>query len=231
MFYSPLSLLFIIILAGLLSLIVSFLFFGLISTAFTRIGFTWSDALLLLFMSLIGSGINIPVATLRSNIPIVKERYIRVFGITYRIPFRKTIHTTTTLAVNVGGAVIPSLVSIYLVTRFPGSLMLCIAATALVALITRMVARPVKGVGIVTPAFVPPLAAALSATLFVSLFQAPHDLLFATAYVGGTLGTLIGADILNLKKIRDLGAPVASIGGAGTFDGVFLAGIIAVLLV
>jgi uncharacterized membrane protein len=44
------------------------------------------------------------------------------------------------------------------------------------------------------------------------------------------LGTLIGADILNLKKIRNLGAPVASIGGAGTFDGIFLTGILAVIL-
>ena len=50
------------------------------------------------------------------------------------------------------------------------------------------------------------------------------------AYVAGTLGTLAGADLANLRKVRHLGAPVASIGGAGTFDDVFLAGILAVLL-
>lgn len=50
------------------------------------------------------------------------------------------------------------------------------------------------------------------------------------AYVGGTLGTLVGADLLNMHKIRRLGAPVASIGGAGTFDGVFITGFVAVLL-
>ena len=50
------------------------------------------------------------------------------------------------------------------------------------------------------------------------------------AYVSGVLGALIGADLLNLPKIPKLGAPVASIGGAGTFDGVFLSGIIAVVL-
>jgi len=93
------------------------------------------------------------------------------------------------------------------------------------------VAKPVKGLGIVTPALLPPLSAALAAILLVYLGGATHDLIFLIAYVGGTLGTLIGADILNLNKIRDLGAPVASIGGAGTFDGVFLSGIIAVLLV
>ena len=50
------------------------------------------------------------------------------------------------------------------------------------------------------------------------------------AYIAGSLGTLIGADLTNLDKVRGLGAPVASIGGAGTFDGIFLTGILAVLL-
>jgi hypothetical protein len=34
------------------------------------------------------------------------------------------------------------------------------------------------------------------------------------------LGELIGADLLNLGKVQGLGAPIASIGDAGTFDGV-----------
>ena len=50
------------------------------------------------------------------------------------------------------------------------------------------------------------------------------------AYVSGSMGTLIGADLMNLGKISRLGAPVVSIGGAGTFDGVFLTGILAGLL-
>jgi uncharacterized membrane protein len=44
------------------------------------------------------------------------------------------------------------------------------------------------------------------------------------------MGVLIGADILRLKDIREMGPPYAAIGGAGTFDGVFLTGIVAVLL-
>jgi uncharacterized membrane protein len=43
------------------------------------------------------------------------------------------------------------------------------------------------------------------------------------AYIAGSLGTLIGADLTNLDKVRGLGAPV-------TFDGIFLTGILAVLL-
>jgi uncharacterized membrane protein len=87
-----------------------------------------------------------------------------------------------------------------------------------------LVARPVRGVGVVTPVFISPLVAAVSAILL----SPAHPVI--VAYVAGTLGTLIGADLLNLGKIPALGAPVASIGGAGTFDGVFLTGIIAALI-
>ncbi len=86
------------------------------------------------------------------------------------------------------------------------------------------IARPIPGLGIATPMFIPPLLAALVALVLNPNWAPP------TAYVAGTLGTLIGADLLNLNRIRELKAPVASIGGAGTFDGIFLTGILAVLL-
>ena len=50
------------------------------------------------------------------------------------------------------------------------------------------------------------------------------------AYIGGSLGTLVGADLLNLNRVQGLGAPLVSIGGAGTFDGIFLTGVLAVLI-
>ncbi|MDP2663865.1 MAG: DUF1614 domain-containing protein, partial [bacterium] len=49
------------------------------------------------------------------------------------------------------------------------------------------------------------------------------------AFVSGTLGVLIGADILNLRKIQRYGG-FLSIGGAGVFDGIFLVGVISALL-
>jgi uncharacterized membrane protein len=68
------------------------------------------------------------------------------------------------------------------------------------------------------------LPAAVS--LLVAFRRAPP-----VAYVSGSMGALIGADIANLGRLAELGAPIVSIGGAGTFDGVFLTGIIAGLLV
>lgn len=229
--YSPVGILLMLLFAFLLFIAVGFLFLDLARTAFTKIGFSWSQALLVLLASLFASSINIPVTNLQCSTPLVRERYVRAFGISYRVPVVDVTSCQTLLAVNVGGAVIPSLISLALVLRFPESIYYALISIACVALITNRVARPVKGLGIVTPALLPPLSAALAAILLVYFGAAPHDLIFLIAYVGGTLGTLIGADIMNLNKIRDLGAPVASIGGAGTFDGVFLSGIIAVLLV
>lgn len=74
----------------------------------------------------------------------------------------------------------------------------------------------------------PPFVAALSAAASALLLDRPRAP--RTAFVAGTMGTLIGADLLNLDRLNTMGAPVASIGGAGTFDGVFITGITAVLL-
>lgn len=229
--YSPVGMLLMLFFAFLLFIVVGFLFLDLARTAFTKIGFTWGQALFVLLASLLGSSINIPVTDMQCSVPMVQERQVRFFGISYRIPVVENMNCNTLLAINVGGALIPSLISIALIIRFPASLLYALAGIAFVAIITNRVARPVKGLGIVTPALVPPLSAALAAILMVYVWDAPHDLIFLIAYVAGTLGTLIGADIMNLGKIRNLGAPVASIGGAGTFDGVFLSGLIAVLLV
>jgi uncharacterized membrane protein len=129
----------------------------------------------------------------------------------------------TVIAVNVGGAVIPVLVSLYLLSRYrlwsAG-----LVATGLIAVVCYALADPVRGVGIAIPVFVPAVTTAFVAVLLDRRHAA------ALAYIGGGLGTLIGADLLNLSHIQGLGAPIASIGGAGTFDAIFLIGLLAVLL-
>jgi uncharacterized membrane protein len=87
-----------------------------------------------------------------------------------------------------------------------------------------MLAYPVHGVGIAVPIFAPSIATAIVA------FLVARDDIAPIAYVAGSMGTMFGADIFNLDRIQGLGAPVASIGGAGTFDSIFLTSILAVLL-
>jgi uncharacterized membrane protein len=162
---------------------------------------------------------------LKTSEPVVVEKQVSFFGVTFQIPQVEYGNSVTLLAVNVGGALIPTAVSIYLFSRMvPITIAFSIIDIVIVGVITHLVARPVKGVGIVSPAFVSPLVAAI-----VAVILQPSSAV-SIAYTAGVLGTLIGADLSNLKAIPKLGAPVTSIGGAGTFDGVFLSGIIAVLL-
>jgi uncharacterized membrane protein len=91
------------------------------------------------------------------------------------------------------------------------------------------VARPVRGVGIVMPGLTSPLVA-VSAT-WLLLMPGEYDAIRTpVAFVGGVLGPLLGADLLHLKDITRVSAGVLSIGGAGTFDGIVLSGVLAALL-
>lgn len=172
-----------------------------LSYAYRKIGIAPRYVFTILVLTLIGSHVNIPL---------------------YSVPARQTARATV-VAVNVGGALIPALLSLYLFLRMPTRGRMLIG-TGVVALVVNQLARVVPGVGIVVPMLLPPLLAAAVA-LILAFRRAPP-----VAYVAGTMGTLIGADLLNLGRVAEMGAPMLSIGGAGTFDGVFLTGILAGLL-
>jgi len=218
--YAPLAVPFLA--AGFIALLVllAFVQVGIFSYALGRLGIDPQAAVLVLLASLAGSVVNIPVARLRGNVTQLRQM-VTVFGMRYVVPVVRS--TKMTIAVNVGGALVPVALSAYLIAHDRLG-WLAVAAVLIVALFTHAVARPVRGLGIAVPALLPGIFAA-----GVALILHPAAVA-GLAYVGGTLGTLVGADLMNLHKIRRLGAPVASIGGAGTFDGVFITGIVAVLL-
>ena len=189
--------------------------------AYMKLGIGPGAAMLLLFGSLIGSYFNIPITVLPGH-DVRSGEVVDFYGMRYVVPL-VTSWPGTVLAVNVGGAVIPTLMSTYLVLRYRLWLRAAIAVVVIAGVIHTM-ATPVQGVGIAVPVFAPVVTTAILAFILSREYAAP------LAYIGGSMGTLIGADLLNLDKIGDLGAPVASIGGAGTFDGIFLTGILAVLL-
>ena len=215
------------LLAGLVAvgLLVALLQVGIFSYVFDRLGISSGVALTLLLVSLIGSMINLPVARFRDQVVRVR-RTVSVFGVRYVVPV--LTRRSTTIAVNVGGALVPAGVSAYLIAHDRIGWQALVAVVVVGALV-HLVARPVPGLGIAVRALLPGVFAALVAMALYAV--AGHPVAVAgLAYAGGTLGTLLGADLVNLPKVRRLGAPVVSIGGAGTFDGVFITGIIAVLL-
>jgi uncharacterized membrane protein len=194
---------------------------GVISYAYERIGIAPEHAAVILALSLLGSYVNFAVGELPEE-RHAATREVSIFGVRHVVPVIER-SPGTIIAVNLGGAIVPTLVSLHLIAK-NGIYLQALLGVAAVAAIVHRVARPIAGVGIAVPAVLPPLAAAM-----VALLLSPHAAP-PLAYVAGTLGTLVGADLANLGKVRGLGAPVASIGGAGTFDGIFLTGILAVLL-
>jgi uncharacterized membrane protein len=221
MHYLPLSPAFFAILVALFLVLVALIQVGILRYAYMRLGVSSGAALSLLLASLIGSYVNIPLIQLPEQ-HILSGREVWSFGVPYSVPV-VVDWPGTVIAINVGGALIPTLMSLYLLAKNQvwG---LGLVATACVAAVCYWLAQPVPGVGIALPTFVPAITAAIAAWVLSRRYAAP------LAYIGGSMGTLIGADLLNLGAIQGLGAPVASIGGAGTFDGIFLTAILAVLI-
>jgi len=195
--------------------------FRLLRYAYMQLGVSSKTAVLLLLGSLIGSYVNIPLVEIANRGPTV-TKVVELFGMRYLLPAASST-SSTVIAVNVGGALIPAVMSFYLLAHYrlwrQGAI-----CTAVVGVLCFYLATPVPGVGISVPLFVPAIASAVVA------FVSDREYVAPLAYIGGSLGTLIGADLMNLDKVAGLGAQVASIGGAGTFDGIFLTSIIAVLL-
>lgn len=219
--YFPLAWPFLLALLALFLVVLTLVEIGILRYAYERMGIPPRYVFSILLLSLLGSAINIPVARFPPE-NVVSGKVVVYYGVQYVVPVVQH-WPGTILAVNVGGALIPVLLSLYLMFRNRLYVRSALAI-AVVAVVTHWLATPVRGVGVSLPIFIPPIVAALAGLLFGWRKAAP------LAYIAGCVGTLIGADLMNLGKIPGLGAPVASIGGAGTFDGVFMVGIVAVLL-
>ncbi len=218
--YFPLTLPVLLILAGLLVAMLAMVVLDVLSYAYVKMGIAPQYVLAVLFLSLVGSYVNIPIMRF-PHVRVLGEQEVIYFGIRYVMPVVRD-WPGTVLAINVGGAVVPVLTSMYLLVK-NRLWVRGILGTAIVAAICHALAHPVPGMGIALPIFVPPLATTAVALILSQRQVAP------LAYISGSLGTLIGADVLNLGTIQGLGTPIASIGGSGTFDGIFVTGLLAVL--
>jgi uncharacterized membrane protein len=219
--YFPIALPFMLLFAILFLFLIVFIEIGILRYAYERIGVGRRHMFALLILSFLGSYVNIPLFRLAGH-KAASGELLNFFGMLYVVPV-VTDWPGTIVAINLGGAVIPICLSIYLMVKnrlFRQGLV----SAAIVTFFVHLMAYPVQGVGIAIPVFIPPLIATVIALLLSRQYAAP------LAYIAGSLGILLGADILNLGKIQSLGAPVASIGGAGTFDGIFMTGILSVLM-
>jgi len=197
------------------------------------VGFSHWTATLAVFGCILGSLVDIPL--MESPISAYPGWYMTAMS-QYPAAFPTTFHPLY-LAVNVGGCIIPLVVSAHLILRGRASFFKSVLGVAVVAAVTYYAAEAIPGEGIVLPFWLSPLLAAVMGLVLARGYRRSPPL----AYISGTIGTLIGADILSLLTPGILPAlspmqllrpqpVVLSIGGAGVFDGIFLTGIIAVLL-
>ena len=171
---------------------------------------------------MLGSGINIPLFRIKTTIT----------GHWINKPFQKPVWESiypnregyVVIAMNIGGCLIPVGLSLYFLSLHMVHLGNILIGLLAVTALSYKLSKPVPGIGIGMPFMIAPLLSSVIA-LILEPDHAAH-----LAYISGVLGVLIGADIMNLKQVRELGTPLASIGGAGTFDGIFMTGIIAALL-
>jgi uncharacterized membrane protein len=227
----PLTIVALLVIIGLLVIIVPLLFLGLAGKALTNlVGLSWLTATALVILILLCSLVNLPVWKVRRE--------------TIRMPHNETPDAftpnengglwETTIAVNLGGAIIPLVMAGYLLYR--ASLVMSgntlylqvLAATLIVAAMAYVTTRPMVGIGLRVPLFIPGLTALLCGILLAGGF----GLLSAgvIAFVSATVGILLGANIAHLPHVGDLEVPQVSIGGAGTFGAIFIGCILSALI-
>ena len=187
----------------LLFAVLFYVVYIIIASAFEEVGFKSWEAGIIVFSCIIFRWVNLPI-----------------------IKYGKWI-----IAINVGGALIPILISIYLMIsrKVAGR---SIIGMVIVAYFAYNVTHVTKAGVVATFPYwlIPPIAASMYSILVAIKNKKKAA---STAYSSGTIGVLIGADLLHLKELLQIetkNVTVASIGGAAIFDMIFLTGIIAVLI-
>jgi len=209
-----------ILLIVALALLVTAIQYGLLTVAFEKLDLSANSAYLLFVTILGGSLINLPLFSMKSEPPNLEEIPPQLRELYRGMPY----NGKTVVMANVGGCVVPVAFCLYLLAHHPLNLFYVVIAVAAVTLLSYKTSRRVPGIGMGMPILLAPILAALVSVALDPANAAPM------AFISGTMGVLIGADLLHLKDIGKMGTPYASIGGAGSFDGIFISGLVAVLL-
>jgi len=211
----------------LMLVLLPILFGELMVASLSKLHLSPEMALLAMVAIIIGGLVNIPVKRIAHQ-RLVPIHPLTVFGLGGLWPQMRREHSETIIAVNFGGCVVPTGLAIYqllyLAAAGASTLLALLVAAGVNIAVCHFVARPVQGVGILLPGLVPAAVAAFLAVIFAPSDAAP------VAYIAGVAGPLIGADLLHLREIEESAVGIASIGGAGTFDGIVLSGIVAAYL-
>lgn len=208
------------LLVAVLAMLITGIQFGVLTVAFEKLDLSLNSAYLLFLTIVGGSLVNLPLFSMKCERPNPEAMPPQLRELYRTMPFTGR----TLVMANVGGGVVPVAFCLYLLAHHTLNMFYLAISVAAVSLLCFKTSRSLPGIGMGMPMFLAPLLAAAVSYVLDSANAAPM------AFISGTLGVLIGADLLHLKDIQRMGTPFASIGGAGSFDGIFISGIVAVLL-
>src|SRR5262245_9958915 len=158
--FYPLTWPFLFALVILFGIVIVLIEIKVLEYAYEKIGIRRRYVFVILLLSLVGSAVNIPIAELPPE-RVVSGQEVMLYGMRYVVPVVQSWRGTI-LAVNLGGAVIPTVLSIYLWIRNKLG-WVALVAIAIVTIVVHLMATPVQGVGIAVPTFLPPIVAAVVA--------------------------------------------------------------------
>jgi uncharacterized membrane protein len=226
----PLSVLAILLLIGFAVLLIPLLILGITGAAFTRLGLSWIEALVLVLLMLAGSFVNIPLYRIRRDMiraaPMDSGRNVLTD------PFAAPPVWETMISVNFGGGLVPVGVAVFMIYKTvmvtgTGPLVPVAICGILVMVVSFLSTRKGSGVGIRVPLIIPALTALLAGVL---LSGGTGLTAAVTALAGGVFGTIAGGNFAHLFRAGELEVPDVSIGGSGTFGAVFLCCILPALI-
>jgi uncharacterized membrane protein len=207
--------------------------FDTMRAALDRLHLSPTVALLSVLGIFLGSLVNIPLYRLSREEKQQLVEPLAILGVWGWTPRFRRVRRDTLITVNLGGCVIPLTLALWQIVHLLGAGGWPVLALSVVVagniLACYLVASPVAGVGIFMPGMVSPaVALGLTWLLLGPLEYVP--IRASVAFVAGVLGPLIGADLLHLRGFSRVSVGMLSIGGAGTFDGIVLSGVLAALL-
>ena len=225
-----LSVLAILLIVGLIIILIPLFLLGMVGAAFTKLGFSWITAMAVVLLMLFGSYVDIPLYRFKRDMVRISPDTSAVFG--SGSPWPADPVWETLVSINLGGAILPvciSLCLLYQAVLITGTSLLVPVGTGilLVALVTFFATRPVPGMGLRVPLLIPALTALLMGMFMFGGAGIPATVM---AFVSGTAGVLLGGNIGQIFRIKDLEVPLVSIGGAGTFGAVFICCILPALV-
>lgn len=229
----PLTIIALLVIIGLIVIVVPLLFLGLVGKAFTNlVDLSWITATALVMLILICSLVNIPVWKIKKETIRMPHSESGQFPDMFT-PTEVGGIWETSIAVNLGGAIIPVAMACWLLYKASDvmtgdTLYLQVAvAILIVAAIAYVTTRPVVGLGLRAPLFVPGLTALLCGILLAQGLGLSAGVI---AFVSAVFGILLGANVAHLPHVGDLEVPQVSIGGAGTFGAIFIGCILSAII-